>query len=562
MSIRLPGSLLLITGFIASMILSFPLMAGVIAAPKAIAQSASSVNEVHSDFNGDGYEDLAIGTIHEDIDGIDSAGAVNVLYGSSFGFQTSSPADQFWHQNSPSVKDLAEVVDERFGSSLAHGDFNNDGFADLAIGVPFEDIGSVDNAGAVHILYGSVNGLQANSPDDQFWNQNSAGLEDLAENDDYFGYSLATGDFNADSFDDLAIGVIGEEVVGTTSEGAVNVLYGSSQGLSTSTAGDSTGRVDQLWHQNSPGVEETSEFLDQFGVSLAAGDFNNDGRDDLAVGVVGESLGSIITGAVNVLYGSFNGLQVNSPADQLWHQDSLGVEDANEDGESFGGSLVAGDFNNDEFDDLAIGNSAEGLGTAFNQGAITVLYGSSMGLQTTSPADQFWHQNSPSVQDDAESSDYFGSIMTSGDLNGDGYFDLAIGISSESILTGGGQERLRAGAVSVLYGSASGLQATSPNDQFWHQNSPGVEDSVGFHEFFGLSVASGDFNGDGIHDLAIGVPAEDIGTVSEAGAINVLYGSLASGLQTSSPVDQLWNQNSAGVNDAAEEFDSFGHTLS
>jgi len=49
-------------------------------------------------------------------------------------------------------------------------DFNNDGFADLAIGVRFENVGTVSDAGAVNVLYGSAGGLQATSPDDQFWN--------------------------------------------------------------------------------------------------------------------------------------------------------------------------------------------------------------------------------------------------------------------------------------------------------------------------------------------------------------------------------------------------------
>lgn len=85
--------------------------------PFASAQSGSSAGDIRSDFNGDGHEDLAVGVPGEDIGAAIDAGAVNVLYGSSSGLQTSSPADQFWHQNSPGVEDTAEVGDE-MGSSL------------------------------------------------------------------------------------------------------------------------------------------------------------------------------------------------------------------------------------------------------------------------------------------------------------------------------------------------------------------------------------------------------------------------------------------------------------
>ena len=77
------------------------------------------------------------------------------------------------------------------------GDFNGDGFSDLAIGVPFEDITvgttTVTDAGAVQVLYGSLDGLQAhgvNGPDDQFWSQNSFGVGDTAEGGDNFGMAL------------------------------------------------------------------------------------------------------------------------------------------------------------------------------------------------------------------------------------------------------------------------------------------------------------------------------------------------------------------------------------
>src|SRR5436309_10040561 len=68
-------------------------------------------------------------------------------------------------------------------------DFNGDGFADLAIGVPFEDVGVNSNAGAVNVLYGSSSGLTGTG--DQFWTQDATGT-DPSEAGDNFGAFVAT----------------------------------------------------------------------------------------------------------------------------------------------------------------------------------------------------------------------------------------------------------------------------------------------------------------------------------------------------------------------------------
>lgn len=271
----------------------------------------------------------------------------------------------------------------------------------------------------------------------------------------------------------------------------------------------------QLWHQDSPGIEDAAEAEDIFAGTLARGDFDNDGVDDLAVGVPREDIGGVMmVGAVAVLYGSGNGL--TSGDDQLWHQDSPGIEGTGEAGDSFGYALTAGDFNGDGTGDLAVAVYEEDVGGAVNAGALAVLYGSAGGL--TGSDDQFWHQDSPGIEDAAEGNDHFGVPLTRGDFNGDGVDDLAVGVFLESI---GGTTG--AGAVAVLHGSGTGL--TDSMNQFWHQDSPGIEDTAEASDYFGGALAGGDFDGDGADDLAVGVPLEDVGATVDAGALVILRGS-------------------------------------
>jgi hypothetical protein len=517
-------------------------------APNAIASEElldSSIGQIRSDFNGDGFADLAIGVPV-------SSGSVHVLYGSSSGLQTSSPADQIWTSASSGI----DATGQTFGSAMAAGDYNADGYSDLALGVNQETVSGVPDAGAVEVIYGSSAGLRATAAgdgtgrSDQLWTQNSPGLEDNAEFFDLFGSILASGDFNGDNADDLAITSTDEDLgSGKSNAGVVHVIYGGSQGLQTSSP------APDFWHQDSPGVEETAESEESFGRALAVSDFDGDGNDDLAISAWSEDLGDNGgQGVVHILYGSSSGLQTGSPTDQLWHQNKPGVNDSAEPNDNFGWALTASDFNGDGFGDLAISVPSESVGTKAGAGAVNVLYGSENGLQTASPADQFWHQNVAGVEEMNEIGDSFGYALTSGDYNGDGFGDLAVGVPHDG--TGGVAD---AGVVNVIYGSSSGLQTSSPVDQLWHQDVASIEETAEPKERFGLVLSSGDFNGDGEADLVAGTPYESVGSFTNAGALNVIYGS-SSGLTSSG--DQLWHQDSPGVNGEAGMSRYFGSSIS
>jgi hypothetical protein len=421
------------------------------------------------DFNGDGLCDLGVGVPLEDI-GVAGAGEVQVLYGGPGGLSTAG--DQVFHQDSAGMNDTAEPGDQ-FGASLAAGDFDGDGRDDLAVGVPFEDIGIVNAAGAVHILYGGAAGVS--SAGDQVFHQDSTGMDSDAGDIENFGRDLASGDFDNDGRDDLAVGVPQQSLGSTLRAGAVHIIYGGPGGLS------STGNA--IFHQDSPDINDTAEGEDHFGRSLAAGDFDADGRDDLAVGVA-ESVGSVSSaGAVQILYGSPTG--ISAAGDQVFHQDSANMNDTAETEDQFGAAVGAGDFNGDNRSDLAVGIPNEGIGLVTGAGAAQVLYGGAGGLSAA--GDQVFHQDSADMNDTAEMDDRFGSAVSATDLDADGNDDLSIGVPTENVGV-----IADAGAVQIVFGSSDGL--TAAGDLVVHQDSPGVNDTAELSDGFGTALPRSPFH--------------------------------------------------------------------
>jgi hypothetical protein len=499
--------------------------------------TAQAVGSLQADFDNDGFTDLAVGVAGEDIGGLVDAGAVNVLYGSAGGL-TTARNQQFW-QGSGGAAGTAEAGDE-FGFALAVGDFNNDDFADLAVGVPFEAVGATGGAGAVDILYGSAGGLTGNGS--QLFTQGPGGAPGTAEAGDLFGLALSAGDYNNDGSADLAVGVPFEGIGATAGAGAVDVLFGSATGL--------TGAGGQQFWQGAGGVAGSAEADDEFGRALASGDFDDDGDSDLAVGVPLEDLGGLQdAGAVQVLPGSAGGL--TGTGSQLFTQDSPGVPGTAAFFQEFGTSLAAADFNADGPADLAVGvprhDSATGAGASV--GAVTVLYGTGTGLDGA--GSQLFTQDSAGVVGTAEEFDLFGYSLAAGDFNNNGSADLAVGVPGEDIGT-----TRDAGAFNVLYGAGGGLSGTG--SQLFNQGGGGVAGVAEADDVFAATLSAGDFNANGFADLAVGAFFEDIGSVADAGAVTVLYGA-GNGLDAAG--DQQFWQGANGLAGVAEEGDIFTSSL-
>jgi hypothetical protein len=568
--------------------------------PAGRAQSSAALPG-QADYNGDGIGDLAIGAPLEDVGTAANAGAVHVLYGSPLGptaggGATGAPVNQLITQDSANVPGTSEGSDE-LGRALAFGDFDDDGFSDLAIGIPFEDTDSnqAADAGMVLVVFGSRNGLNL-----------SRTQELISQRDgEQFGYALAAGDFDGDGVMDLAIGApnrsvsaidisscffkagtIGGVACGVTSAraGGVTVHYGvAGSGLSTSRT-DGFRQSDEYDGHISVfnEVGDAAQSGDRFGEALAAGDFDNDGRADLVVGAPGSddlrwpSASANNAGAVHVVYGASSGLGRTSSKTLTITQDGVsngsgliapgvgegdGVTGTAEAGDLFGASLAVGVRSG--ADALYIGVPMENVGVVTQTGQITTVADAGAVLEIRRLAtgadvlanDVVWSQETAGVQGGPESGDQFGYALASGDFNGDGNPDLAIGVPFEDVTDG--SNRSDAGAVNVLYGNGSGLTDT---DQIWTQASQpayGVG-SAQTNAWFGLSLAAGDFGNGSRSDLAIGAPGRNVNSVTDSGMVQVLNGT-ATGLDAGG--NTWWHQDQPSIADQLEAGDGFGRVV-
>jgi hypothetical protein len=497
----------------------------------SMAPSPVSSLDAKPDFDGDGIGDLAVGVPYEGLAGQGRAGAVQVIHGGGSGLVAAG--SELLSRDTVGVPGPVRRNDF-FGSSLAWGDFDGDQATDLAVGIIRD---GDDGQGGVAVFEGGETGLRGSG---RIWTQDTPGIRGDAEPHELFGWSLASCDFDGDSYADLAIGSQADGFAGNPGgnlgTGGVNVIYGSENGL--------TALGDQYFTQDDPNIHGASNLGDGFGRALACGKFDGGPEDSLAIGIPFD----LRSGAVVVLPGLPGGLGTMD-SQYVW-QGTPGIHEDPESGDAYGWTLSAGDFDGDAHDDLAVGVPGEWVTGVRESGAVSILQGSPTGISHLD--DQFFHQAMPLIPDSAEANDRFGFVVVAGSFNGGKEADLAIGVPNEDLM---GLEDV--GAVHTLYGAPGGGLDT-PGTQFIRQGAEGVGGTPARHDRFGLALSAGDFGLDAPWELAVGVPGDPAAGEPQAGTVQVFYGS---DIVLSIDSDQRWSQATTGLSGTPERGDHFGRVL-
>lgn len=505
-------------------------------------ETRAMLSAVSGDFNNDRFADVVIGMPTDTVGGKANAGSIQVIYGGITNQLVPGLRGdkvQTWNQDSVGMADTVEAGDQ-FGAALAVGDFNGDGFMDLAIGAPGESIGSTSGAGLVQILYGSASGLTATGS--QTFNQGTGGIQGTAGANDGFGSALAVGDFNHDRIADLAIGIPGETVSSQAGAGAVSIIFGSRSKLVATN--------NQLWTQDSTGIEDTAAAGDHFGAALAAGDFNADAFADLAIGSPGETVATKAgAGGVNIIRGSSSGL--TSTGNLFWTADTTGIDGDSIANGQFGFALAVGDFNDDSFMDLAVGAPGENVSAAttpITGGAVHVFMGSKNGSTITGSL-RFAENSTGFTNSNAQNGDRFGAALTTARLGSDRFSDLVIGTPNDHA-TVNNADAANVGSLRILFGTRSATAALSASrSQFATQDISTLAGTAAANEFFGSGFATGDTNFDTFTDLIVDVPGQS-GSGSFKGGFSYIQ-SGPTGLNANNSQD--WSRNSSGTLESKEE---------
>ncbi|MBV1935416.1 FG-GAP repeat protein [Streptomyces sp. BV286] len=390
-----------------------------------------------ADFNGDGIGDVIAATPKQ------GSGWLTLVPGGLDG--PVSAAKVKLNQGSAEVPGAAESGDQ-WGAATAWGDINADGFADVAIGAPGEDdtTGHADR-GAVTILYGP---------------KFDTGADTMALGDDYepaaarFGSTVAVGDFNADGKADVFTAATGtggnwaarfndgHEVAGdlTTADGALAYADAASGDFNRDGYADvalnyrdasGAGKITWFKGSRSLGLVKVSTLSVKGGRSIAAGDVNGNGYDDIVIGqpYTAES-GAKAGGQVTMVPGTSTGFTTTGMT--TIHQGTAGVEGAAESGDAMGWSVSVGDVDADGFADVLTGAPNEDITRTSNRsnaGAIWLLKGTSSGLTGTGSLS--FSQDTAGIAGSTEKDDMLGSSVSLTDFSGHGRAHLLIGTEGE-----------------------------------------------------------------------------------------------------------------------------------
>ncbi len=476
----------------------------------------SGYSTASGDINGDGYDDVIVGAYKATADTRTNSGKVYVIFGSE------SPISIALLEinSTKGIIISGAASDDGAGYFVSSGDINNDGYDDIFIGAIFADPNSRTDAGITYVIYGSsslTNIDLLNLSSTQGFIISGAASGDLS------GYSIASGDINKDGYRDIIIGAcLADPYFARGDAGRTYVIYGSN------TPSD----IDLLSLNLFQGIKISGEYNDDYsGYSVASGDINGDGYDDIVIGAKSaDPFLRYYAGKVYVVYGS--NLPINLDLLQLSTLEGMVVYGNG--GDYAGVSVSTGNINGDYFADIIIGAfGANSHGS--DAGKTYIVYGNSSITNTDLIS---LTQNKGITISGAAYHDYSGYSVSSGDINSDGYDDVIIGAYSVDVtptsLFADLSFRYDAGSTYIIFGSKSPIDV----DLLGLNSTQGIVISgAAIGELSGYSVNKGDINGDGYVDVIIGAYKADPNSEDKAGITYVVYGGVQL-LPTSQPTGE------------------------
>ncbi len=381
----------------------------------------------------------------------------------------------------------SDQLDAELGWSVSDaGDVNGDGYSDVIVGAPFFDAGQEDE-GAAFIFLGSAVGIAEGGP--------SAAATRIESNQAFasLGASVSgAGDVNGDGFDDVIVAAPLYDS-GQQDEGVAFLFLGSASGIPDGGPGAAEARI----QSNQAGA--------QLGARVSgAGDVNGDGFDDVIVGAPLYDAGEQDEGAAFLFLGSASGMANGSPSTAAAQLES------NQVAADMGlGVAGVGDLNGDGFGDILVGSRRYDRGHV-NEGVAFAFLGGPSGIADGNPATA-----AARIESNQASASLGSDLAGAGDVNGDGFDDVIVGVGSYAV--GDGSH----GAAFVFLGNASGIANGNPT------TASTVIASSQAGAFLGSSVSgAGDVNGDGFDDVLVGSDGHDGGQANE-GAAYLFLGSEA-----------------------------------